>query len=185
MASPLVRTIQTCQIGFEPAVKGGHRILLMPLAQENSNEPMDTGSGEKTITDAFGDVVDTQRLQKFPEWCSNEGEFSTDSSSLITRARKLRLALREREENHIAIVSHGTFAHFIVGNVDEEGGEDTRQWANAEFRSFEFVYPDDEDAMLQELDESKKRRGDIEKKTSGLKFSVNGARKGSMEESRN
>ena len=185
MASPLVRTIQTCQIGFEPAVKAGHKIILMPLAQENSDEPMDTGSGEKTITDIFGDLVDTHRLRMFPQWYTNDGEFSTDSNSLIERARKLRLALRERQEKHIAIVSHGTFAHYIVGNVDDEGGQDTRMWANAEYRSFEFVYPDDEEAMLQELDESKGRREDLEKKTTGLKFSVNGSRKESMGRSRN
>jgi hypothetical protein len=53
-------------------------------------------------------------------------------------------------------------------------------WENAEYRSFEFAYPDEEEAMLQKLDESKGRRGDLAKTTSGLKFSVNGSRKESM-----
>lgn len=182
MASPLVRTIQTCQYGFQPAVQRGHQILLMPLAQESSSEPMDTGSSEKVIKDAFGDLVDTQRLSLFPYWYTNEGTFSTEPSALIERARKLRAVLRQREESNIAIVSHGSFAHHIVGNIDDQGRENTRMWSNTECRSYQFISEDDEDAQLRELDESKQRRPDLEKRSSGYIVSNDAVRKGSSGE---
>lgn len=165
MARLLVRTIQTCQIGFEPAIQRGYRILLMPLAQEDSDKPMDTGSGEQTIKESLGDLVDTSRLHLFPSWHTHTGDFSTDGAALVDRARKLRTVLRQREENAIAIVSHGNFAHYIVGNIDEYGDLDTRGWSNSEWRSYEFLSDNDEEAQLQEVDESKRRRADVEKRT--------------------
>lgn len=40
MASPMKRAIQTCKLSFQPCVDRGMTILLVPLAQEASNEPM-------------------------------------------------------------------------------------------------------------------------------------------------
>ncbi|CAK3917351.1 phosphoglycerate mutase [Lecanosticta acicola] len=181
MASPMKRTIQTCQYGFAPAVKTGHKILLMPLAQEGSDEPMDTGSSKEEIEAIFGDLVDAQRLDLFSYWHTNQGRFAADGNSLIERARSLRNTLKQRPEKNIAIVSHGLFAHFIVGNVDEDGKQTTRMWSNTECRSFVFADAggNDSDAPLVELQESIDRRPDLEKVTSGHVLSTDGTRRNS------
>ena len=62
MASPMKRCIQTCQVSFKPAVERLGKIIAMPLAQEASDEPMDTGSNVQDIQNAFGDLVDGQYL---------------------------------------------------------------------------------------------------------------------------
>ena len=176
------RTIQTCQLSFQPAVDRGLKILLMPLAQESSDTPMDTGSSEDELKEAFGDLIDTQRIQLFPYWHTNTGRFGIEPETLIERGSQLRKVLRERPEKNIAIVSHGTFAHFILGNVNAKGEQTTRMWANAECRSYEFMSEDDEDAQLVELQESRDKRPDLEIKDSGHLLRPSGERKGSMGE---
>ena len=179
MASPLKRTIQTCQIVFAPVVKRGQTILLIPLAEESSSEPMDTGSDESSLREAYGDLIDMRLLKDFAGWNDNSGEFKVDTKSLIARARKLRQFLRARPEKNIALVSHGSFAHFIVGNIDHEGSEVTRMWDNAEYRSFTFLSEDDNECQMRETDESKENRRDIEKKSDGYILSPEGGRRGS------
>jgi broad specificity phosphatase PhoE len=182
MASPMKRTIQTCQIAFQPEVDRGHKILLMPLAQESSDDPMDTGSTEEEIREAFGDLVDTQRLEIFPYWHTNDGKFAVDADSLIRRAIMLRKVLRDRPEKNIALVSHGSFAHYIVGNVDKDGTQVTRMWSNTECRSYQFVSETDDVAELVELEESKARRPSLEKTTKGYVVSADGHRRDSAGE---
>lgn len=181
MASSMKRTIQTCENAFEPAIRRGHKILLMPLAQESSDDPMDTGSTKEELEMTFGNLIDTQRLDLFPYWHTNQGRFAVDSHSLIERARALREYLKSRLEKNIGIVSHGSFAHYIVGNVDEEGEQTTRMWSNTECRSYVFAEEGENDskAMLVELQESIDRRPDLEKTTSGYVISGDMARRDS------
>lgn len=176
------RTIQTCRLAFKPAVDRGHKILLMPLAQEASDTLMDTGSSEDSIREAFGDeLIDTHRLELFPYWHSNDGRFAVEGEQLIERAKMLRKVLRDRKEKNIALVSHGAFAHYIVGNVSKDGEEQTtRMWANTECRSYEFVGEDDEEAQMKETEESKWRRPDVEKETEGYVLQAGGKRKDSL-----
>ncbi|KAI5358953.1 putative histidine phosphatase superfamily, clade-1 [Septoria linicola] len=179
MASPMKRTIQTCQFAFDPVVKRGHKILLMPQAQESSLEPMDTGSTKPELEQTFGDLIDTPRLELFPYWNRNIGRFDGNASSLIERATALRAVLRSRPEKNIVLVSHGTFAHFILGNIDLAGEQKTRMWSNAECRSYKFVSDDDEEAQLVELESSKSNRPDLEKQGTGYVLSTKGERKNS------
>jgi len=178
MASPMKRTIQTCKISFAPVVERGQRILLMPLAQESSDEPMDTGSTDEEITKEFGDLVDFHRLKDFPYWNRNVGQFDTTPEARIERARKLRAEIRARPEKEIALVTHGSFAHSITGNMTMEGEETTRMWQNAECRTFTFN-EEDEYAQLIETEESKQRRPDIQKRDSGYLVSTDGKRRNS------
>lgn len=182
MASPMKRTIQTCQNAFEPAVQRGHKILLMPLAQESSDEPMDTGSTQEELQKTFGELIDTQRLELFPYWHTNSGRFAVEGDALIERARQLRTVLKARPEKNIAIVSHGSFAHYIVGNVDEDGEQTTRMWSNTECRSYAFADSgnDDDEARLIELKESSDSRPDLEKQSSGYILSPEKVRKDSQ-----
>ncbi|CAD0086353.1 unnamed protein product [Aureobasidium vineae] len=155
------RTIQTCKFSFKPAVDRGLQILLMPLAQESSDEPMDTGSEVSEIKSMFGDLVDEHRIADvYPYWHTNCGRFDTDPATMIDRARMLRLYIRDREEKNVVLVSHGTFAHAITGNFSEEGEQLTRMWENAECRTYTFS--DGPGAEIIETEESKKRRPSLE-----------------------
>jgi broad specificity phosphatase PhoE len=161
LASPMKRTIQTCQISFKPAVDRGMKILLMPLAQESSDENMDTGSEVKDIKDMFGDLVDEDRIvHLFPYWNRNIGRFGVEPEVMMERANMLRRFIRDRPERNIVLVSHGTFAHAITGNYTKEGVQTTRMWENAECRTYTF--DDGEDAKVVETEESKKRRPGLE-----------------------
>ena len=90
MANPMKRTIQTCQTSFQPVVDRGQKILLMPLAQESSDAPMDTGASTEELKSMFGDLIDTQRLELFPYWFTNPGRSDVDGESLIKRGAMLR-----------------------------------------------------------------------------------------------
>lgn len=116
---------------------------------------------------------------QFPEWNQNEGHFAAEAKALIARGKKLRNALRERPEKYIALVSHGQFAHFIVGNVNMQGEETTRQWENTECRGYRFLAEDDEEAQMVELEETKQKHGELEKVETGYVLSESGVRKGS------
>jgi broad specificity phosphatase PhoE len=151
----------------------------MPLAEESSSQPMDTGSDESTLRECFGDLIDMRHLQEYPGWNNNSGDFKSDHKSLIARAHKLREFLRARPEKNIALVSHGSFAHFIVGNIDHEGAEVTRMWDNAECRSYTFLSEEDKECQMKETEESKNGRRDLEKKCAGYVLSVVGGRRGS------
>ncbi|KAK4630452.1 hypothetical protein CLAFUW4_08615 [Fulvia fulva] len=180
MASPMKRTIQTCQTSFAPVVARGHKILLMPLAQESSNEPMDTGSSEEQLKDTFGDLIDTSRLELFPYWHSNKGQFDTDGVSQIERALHLRNVLKGRPEKNIVLVTHGSFAHFVAGNVNAEGKQMTRMWSNAKCRTYKFADDDVHgDARLVELQESIDRRPDLEKEGDAFVWSLDSVKRGS------
>lgn len=165
MASPMKRTIQTCQLSFKPAVDRGLKILLMPLAQEASTDFMDTGSGVDSIKEAYGDLVDTHRCEQVhPYWHRNVGLFAADPTQQIERARRLRNFIRDRPEKPVVLVSHGSFAHAITGNFIEEGEELTRMWENAECRSYTFDESSGDKALVIETEESIKGRPDLEYK---------------------
>lgn len=115
-ASPLRRTIQTAQICFPSSPRP---IILLPDAQEASDLPSDTGSEWGVLEGEFGDAVDGGLVGE--GWNSKKGEYASDVASLEARARRLRGWLRGREEREVAVVGHGLFWHFLVGEVDAEG----------------------------------------------------------------
>lgn len=65
VASPLRRTIQTCATAFKPVIEQhGLKILLVPAAEEVSDEPMDCPSGTETLRREFGeDLLDLSLLE--------------------------------------------------------------------------------------------------------------------------
>ena len=67
-----------------------------------------------------------------PDWTSKQGFYAADSASLEKRAQWVRQFLRERPEQHIAVVAHGDFLRRLTD-------EPTSYWANAEVRVFEFA----------------------------------------------
>lgn len=157
------RALQTCLLSFAPCVKRGLRVLATPLAQECTDETSDVGSAPDDVRKLFGeDQVDLSLVEE--GWNSKEGEYATEPSIVMARAAKLRRWLRSRKEQEIVLVSHGRFAHFLTGHVNEKGEQTTGWWQDAELRSFTFVNESndqiDDDAMIQETKESRDRRAE-------------------------
>ena len=116
------RTLLTALLAFEPEVMRGLKIVAVADAQEATHAPSDTGSPPSTLMKEFGDHrIDYRNLSD--EWYVKTGRNAVDHKSLFARARALRRWLREREEKVIVLVTHGYFAHFVTGNIDEKGGQ--------------------------------------------------------------
>ncbi|CAK7199118.1 hypothetical protein SEUCBS139899_001790 [Sporothrix eucalyptigena] len=167
LASPLRRTLQTTLLSFAPVSERGIKVIGVPELQEVSAMPSDVGTVRaalETQTDLFpADKVDLSRLHI--GW-NNKGPGSPYAFALPVlekRAKSARLLLRDLtkdlgEEDRVVVVTHGGFLHFLT--QDYEGVDPGRGtgWKNTEWRSFQFVSADDENASLKETAESKERR---------------------------
>lgn len=154
LASPLRRALQTSQLTFRPCLARGLRILALPMAEEASSAPSDTGSDPEVLRREFPDVVDFDHVRH--GWWLHEGEYATDPKSLNARAAKLRTFIRDRPEREVALVSHGFFTHYLTGDVDERGEQTTPWWGETELRTFRFGEGDG----IVETEESVERRGE-------------------------
>ncbi|KAI2633308.1 phosphoglycerate mutase-like protein [Xylaria nigripes] len=164
-ASPLLRTLYTCQLSFAPAVKAGKKIVALPDAQEISLYHCDLGSEVGELKQKFGNLVDFQLIPK--DW-PNKGPGSRhypDISKLDARARDTRLWLRDLvkeagDDAHVVLVTHGGILHFITEEWSGISPDRGTAWFNTEYRSYEFVDKTGQDpaASLVELPESRRRR---------------------------
>ena len=118
-ASPLQRTIQTAGLAFQPETERGLKVIAVPDAQEGTDALSDTGSKKDFLKEKFGDLVDYNLL--VGKWYEKTGDQAVDTKSLRERAKRLRIWLRSRKEENIVVVTHGFFAHFITGHIDEKG----------------------------------------------------------------
>ncbi|KAK3707041.1 hypothetical protein LTR37_012373 [Vermiconidia calcicola] len=171
LASPLRRALQTCTITFQPGIERGLSIIALPMAEEASDAPCDTGSAVEVLKKEFPDTVDFDNVKH--DWYVHEGEYAFEPKALIARAAKLRRWIKGRPEKEIALVSHGFFNHFLTGEVSENGEQTTPWWGETELRTFTFVdgpaFEGDEaarwtvggedGAMIEETEESLKRAG--------------------------
>ncbi|KAI7119156.1 hypothetical protein KC316_g18583 [Hortaea werneckii] len=156
LASPMRRALQTCHLTFEPVVKRGKKIVALPIAEEASDAPCDTGSEVDILQADFPDIVDFDNVKY--GWWHHDRELAVDPPSLNARAAKLRRFIRDRPEKEVVLVSHGFFNHYLTGDVNDKGEQTTPWWEETELRTFSFV-EDDERAMIRETDESMRRRG--------------------------
>jgi len=58
-----------------------------------------------------------------PLWYEKTGRNTVSVEALRGRARALRKWLGAREEREIVLVTHGVFAHYLTGDIDDEGGQ--------------------------------------------------------------
>ena len=58
LASPLTRALQTCEITFASSIARGLKIIALPMAEEASDAPADTGSEKELLQVAFPHSVD-------------------------------------------------------------------------------------------------------------------------------
>ncbi|KAF2720971.1 hypothetical protein K431DRAFT_269474 [Polychaeton citri CBS 116435] len=150
LASPMRRAIQTCRLCFAPCVEQrGMKIIALPLAEEATADPSDTGSSIDVLRSEFGDFVDLTNVKD--GWYQHIGEFATDHEHLVARATHLRQWIRNRPEREAVLVCHGLFAHYITGEVDEKGNQTTGWWKDAELRTYRFTDGADEMALLSQV----------------------------------
>lgn len=134
VSSPLRRTLQTTAAGYKDAITrlGGHaKVLCLPQLQECNAVPCDTGSSRQVLeAQAPFAVFNLEHLT--PDWTSKQDFYAPDPASLESRAQWVRQFLRERPEQHIAVVAHGDFLRRLTREPDS-------YWANAEVREFVFA----------------------------------------------
>ncbi|KHO01813.1 phosphoglycerate mutase family protein [Metarhizium album ARSEF 1941] len=162
VASPLRRTIKTCDLAF-----GGHDklypIVLLDTLQEVSDAPCDTGSSKDALRAEFGDKIDLQRVRGSWTQKGDGSPFEPTMEALMARAKSARRALREiagDADGEVAVVSHGGFLHFLTDDWDGVPIDSATAWSNCMCRSYQFAgSPDDDgDVRLVETKESWKRR---------------------------
>lgn len=142
LASPLRRALQTCAISMMPCLDRGLQIIALPIAEECSDAPSDTGSDPADLRSEFSDKFGKESIafdHVAEGWHVHEGEYAIDPGALIRRAAKLRRWIKARPEKEVVLVAHGFFNHYITGDVDEKGQQTTPWWNEAELRTFQFV----------------------------------------------
>ena len=114
-ASPMRRAIQTAQYCFEDVIAGtpSRKILLLPLAQETTNEPCDVGSSSDAIKQEFGDAVDMSMLDT--DWPSKQGVYAASPESITARGREFKKWLWQQQDKNIVVVGHGAFWDYLMG----------------------------------------------------------------------
>lgn len=110
-ASPLRRTLQTARLCLEPALgqSAPSKILALPDAQEVTDSPSDCGHPNEWLSERVGDWVDLTECERSPYWFRKLGRYAYEREALLARAKRLRRWLRDRPEEHIAVVSHGAY----------------------------------------------------------------------------
>lgn len=120
-ASPMKRTIRTALVAFEQDVTAGRHIVLLPDAQEATADASDTGSEVAELQRVFGDVIDVRLVEG--KWYEKAGAQAIELGALRARAARLRKWLRSQEKESVVLVTHGLFAHYLTGNIQDDGGQ--------------------------------------------------------------
>ncbi|KAK4866179.1 hypothetical protein LT330_008520 [Penicillium expansum] len=159
LSSPLRRTIQTALLAFPSHVGDGSlQVIAWPEVQEASDLICDTGRDLLDIKAEFEKLpVDFTMVE--PGWHIKQGKWAPVMGRLLERAQLAREWLRQRPEKEIVVVSHGCFLHFLTDDWVNAVNSHVTDWANAEVRSFDFAYDEDERPALRETTESRRKRG--------------------------
>lgn len=126
VASPMRRTLHTCIMGFGGGASAPYPITALDTLQELSDFPSDTGSSVAKLEEEFGDKADLSRVRD-GVWTDKTGDndspFEPTKAKIEARAREARRALREiaglDTEDHIVVVSHGAFLHFLTDEFQD------------------------------------------------------------------
>ncbi|RDL38594.1 Phosphoglycerate mutase-like protein [Venustampulla echinocandica] len=164
LASPLRRTIQTAVTAFGSVLSRPEvPLLLVPLAQEISARPCDTGTDPEVLEAAMQDVlvnvdvkvnldgrIDYGLLEE--GWNGKAGKYEASLKAVEQRAAELRRFLWKRPETSIVLVTHGAFLHYLTedwtGLIPPRG----TAYKTCEFRTFKFdESSNEENAHLVEI----------------------------------
>ncbi|KAG6361386.1 hypothetical protein INS49_009613 [Diaporthe citri] len=171
VASPMRRTLQTCEQSFRPAVEAGLKVVAQPLVQEVSTLPCDTGSEPEVLAAEFGAWADLSGVPKgWNDKTSAGSPWAPRIEALEGRARIARVWLRDLgrkwkaegrgDTADIVVTTHGGFLHFLTQDWDGLDLTKGTGWVNTEYRSYEFDNPegDDSEARIHETKPSWRRR---------------------------
>ncbi|KAF2130539.1 phosphoglycerate mutase family protein-like protein [Dothidotthia symphoricarpi CBS 119687] len=179
IASPLRRTIQTAALCFGPTLARAEvPFILLPSLQEVTDKGCDTGLADSAadfpqiLAGLFLegelefdlDKIDASAVSK--GWNGKKGYWAYEKQTILKRAQDLRNWLLQRPEEQILLVTHGAFAHFLTEDWDVADPMIGTAYKNCEHREFRFTTESTADnAHLQELEASRRRRGVQEKES--------------------
>jgi broad specificity phosphatase PhoE len=116
IASPMRRTLYTALITFKVLLeaKPNLKIIALPELQETSMMPCDVGSSVDELRLEFaGKQVDLSHVHD--GWNDKlKGPFSPETNRITSRCRKARRFLQQREDESVAVISHGGLLHFFT-----------------------------------------------------------------------
>ena len=130
VASPMRRTLQTCEQSFRPAVDAkGLKVVAQPLVQEVSTLPCDVGSEPEVLAAEFKEWADISAVPKgWNDKTSPGSPWAPKVDALEERAKKARVWLRDLgrkwvaegkgESADIVVTTHGGFLHFLTQDWD-------------------------------------------------------------------
>lgn len=170
LASPLQRTIQTAAWTFGPELQQRQiPFVLVPNAQEISGFQCDFGWEEAYVKSSAPGLIseaapgydqanlDTTLVDA--AWNSKKGIYAPTLPAVRRRAAELRSWLWNRPEEHIALVTHGGFLHYLMEDWTTYDKAHSTGWRNCEWRQFEFTQDLNEaDAHLTEVGNTQEKK---------------------------
>ncbi|KAF2139401.1 uncharacterized protein K452DRAFT_352640 [Aplosporella prunicola CBS 121167] len=172
VASPIKRTIYTALLTFAPTIAAKNlRVVALPELQETSAMPCDTGSPRAELEREFaGQPVDLGLVGE--GWDSKTGKWADEAGAIGARAAEARRWLAElvkemQGEGHVAVVTHGSFLHYLTRDWEGFDGLAGTGWRNTEVRSFGLREEEGGEVGLVETEESRARRSEIGGPSSG------------------
>ncbi|ORY04142.1 histidine phosphatase superfamily [Clohesyomyces aquaticus] len=140
ISSPLRRTLYTALNIFRPVLTANPDLKIIALAelQETSALPCDVGSSLQDLQCEFKDrPVDLSRVKE--GWNEKQsGPFAPRADLVAERALQARKFLQSREEESVAVVTHGGLLHFLTEDWAGHAKFCGTGWANCELRSYHF-----------------------------------------------
>lgn len=128
VSSPMRRTLETCHLSFKPAVESGKKVVGLPLVQEVSILPCDTGSEPEVLAAEFGSWGDFGLVGKgWNDKTSPGSRWAPTVEALEARATDARVWLRDLgrkavdaglDHADIVVTTHGGFLHFLTQDWD-------------------------------------------------------------------
>ncbi|KFZ13676.1 hypothetical protein V501_03592 [Pseudogymnoascus sp. VKM F-4519 (FW-2642)] len=157
VSSPMRRTLQTTTNALGWRMAEGCPAIALAEFQENSAKPCDTGSDAAAMA-AEWSAFDWSEVD--PVFPAKTGLYEFSKDGLTRRGVEARKWLRGRKEKVIAVVSHAGFLRVGVSYC---------QYANADFRVFEFAEGEEEiGGRLVEWELTEERAGGLGKSEKGV-----------------
>ncbi|KAK8231357.1 histidine phosphatase superfamily [Phyllosticta capitalensis] len=152
VASPLKRTIQTAALSLTPALaRPDVPFLLLPLAQEIGWKDCDVGQtadelralvpgmlseGDDAVGVEVWAKIDYGAVEE--GWNSKKGIYASLLTAVEQRAREMRRWLWTRDEDVVAVVTHGSFLHYLLEDFTGFRPEKGTAFDNCQVQSYEF-----------------------------------------------
>ena len=172
------RTLYTALTVFAPVLHANPsmKIIALPLLQETSSIPCDTGSSRDELEREFNSCpIDFGLVTD--DWNSKNGKWGTTDEIVAVRALEARRWLKSRPEKEIVAVLHGGFVHHLtqewtgsqpfmssVPSLYAPPGSTQLEhltgsgWDKCELRTFIFVDELDDNATMKETEASLEKR---------------------------